>query len=78
MNTRSDVQTPPSPEPSRMPASRNVGSARIEPAMTRPTHQLPRTIISVRFGPMRSTRKPQPKLAMTAATVRPRKIPAVQ
>ena len=27
--------------------------------------------MSVRFGPMRSQRTPQPKLASTAATVRP-------
>ena len=38
--------------------------------MTSPTHHVPRTIRSVRFGPIRSTSWPQPKLAATATTVR--------
>src|SRR4029079_7065414 len=67
---RSEVQTPPSPEPSSTPAIRNVGFDSTEPAITSPTHQDASTIISVRVGPISSTRKPQPKLATTAATVR--------
>ena len=69
INTRSDVQTPPSPAPSSAPPIRNVGYDRTRPTMSRPAHHVPSTMSSVRFGPIRSTRRPQPRLAKTATTV---------
>ena len=41
--------------------------------IVRPTAHVPRTAKSVRRGPQRSARKPQPKLAITATTVRIRR-----
>jgi hypothetical protein len=53
------------------PAARNGSRSSVRPTMSRPTVQEPSTHISVRFGPIRSARMPQPKEATTAATVRP-------
>ena len=75
ISTRSATWTPPSPLPRIAPASRNSTSPGVPgtpsemPPRTSPTAHDPRTIISVRFGPSRSTSAPQPKLARTATTV---------
>ena len=67
MNTRSATWTPPSPLPTMAPATTKIaipgvvdGSARATTPRVSPTTHEARTAISVRFGPYRSTSRPQP------------------
>ena len=70
MNTRSATWTPPRPLPTMAPAMTNSpmptgvpGRLRAATPISRPAAQLASTQSSVRRGPNRSTRRPQPKLA---------------
>ena len=72
IRTRSETCTPPSPLPRTAPARRNIANPTVPampsetPPTTSPNAHDVSTIISVRFGPRRSTARPQAKLAATA------------
>ena len=76
MKTRSATWTPPRPLPTIAPAVTKRPIPAAVPGrpsettpITSPTAQLASTQSSVRLGPKRSTRRPQPKLAVIATTV---------
>ena len=69
MNTRSLAQVPARATPAVAPTNRKNVLSRTAAAETNVTHHSVSTMSSVRFGPIRSTTKPQTNPPMMAATV---------